>query len=70
MAQNDNPQSLYMISREEMRLLQRLRTLQSGAHLVIIQTDGAGLYALTVLDSGKLERLRKTGEQAEQSSGG
>lgn len=51
---------LYLVSNEEMKLLRRLRQLQAGAHLVIIQTDGGGVYSLTLLESGKVEKLRKT----------
>lgn len=46
------------LSQEEMRLIRRLRGLHSGAHLCIIQRDGAGLIGFTLLESGKIERLR------------
>lgn len=52
-------ESLYLISDEEMKLIRRLRALQSGAHLVIIHADGDGIYGVTVLESGKVERLRR-----------
>lgn len=48
------------VSGEEMKLIWRLRQLQAGAHLVIIHKDNSGLFGLTVLESGKLERLRKS----------
>ena len=44
---------------EELRIIRRLRTLQSGVHMVIIQVDAQGLLNMTLLESGKLERLRK-----------
>lgn len=49
---------LYLISDEEMKLIRRLRELRAGTHLVIIQVDGKGPFGLTLLNGGKLERLR------------
>jgi hypothetical protein len=47
------------VSEPELKLLRRLRTLRSGVHLCIIHADGSGVFGLTLLDGGKLERLRR-----------
>ena len=47
------------VSEAEIRLIRRLRTLRSGIHLCIIHADGNGVFGLTLMDSGKLERLRR-----------
>ncbi len=57
--QEPQKSGLYMITPDEMRLLRRLRQLHTGVHLVIISTDGSGLRSLTVIGSGKAERLQK-----------
>jgi len=56
---------LYVISEAEMRLIRRVRQLPAGANLVILSTDGDGVISLTVLDSGRVEKLRKPND-AEQ----
>lgn len=43
----------------EMRLLRRLRTLPSGANLCIIEIDAGGVYTISVIGSGKLEKIRR-----------
>jgi hypothetical protein len=46
------------LSAAEIRLIRRIRTLQIGMNLVIIQVDGCGVSTLTLLESGRVEMLR------------
>lgn len=60
--QNEDEKTLQAIKPPEMRLIRRLRQLQSGVHMVIIQVDEQGLLSLRLMESGKVERLRKTAD--------
>lgn len=46
-------------SQPEMRLLRRLRTLHNGVHLCIIQIDASGVYSVSIVGSGKAEKVRR-----------
>jgi len=59
---NDTP------SIAEMRLLRRLRTLTSGAHLCIINVDTVGTFAISFIGNGKLEKIRRVGEVIETAT--
>lgn len=49
--------TLIELSTPEVKLLRRLRGLHAGSHLIIINTTGEGVASLTMLNSGKVERL-------------
>jgi len=57
-------EGLFLLTEGEMKLIRRIRSLHSGAHLAIIQIDGNGVSSLSLLGTGSVEKLRKT--QAEQ----
>ena len=46
-------------STPEMRVLRRIRSLQSGVHLCIIQIDSNGITSLSIIGNAKLEKVRK-----------
>lgn len=45
------------LTESEHKFIRRLRSLQAGSHLIIINTSGDGPVSLTLLNSGKVERL-------------
>lgn len=49
----------------EMRLIRRLRALTSGVYLCTILVDSNGVYTISFIGNGKLEKIRKTGEDIE-----
>jgi hypothetical protein len=57
--QNEDETHLEAVKPPEMRLIRRLRQLHSGVHMVIIQVDEKGLLSLRLMESGKVEHLRK-----------
>ena len=46
-------------SQPEMRVLRRIRSLQSGVYLCIIQIDSNGITSLSIIGNAKLEKVRK-----------
>ena len=57
-------EGLFLLTEGEMKLIRRIRSLHSGVHLAIIQTDGNGVAALSLLGTGSIEKLSRT--KAEQ----
>lgn len=57
------PQGMYVLSEAEMKLIRRIRSLQSGEHLAIIHIDGKGVNGLTLVGFGSPEKLRRIAEQ-------
>lgn len=52
-----NDKTPELLTEAELKLLRRVRGLHAGNHLAIIQKIGAGVVSLSILTSGKVERL-------------
>jgi hypothetical protein len=50
-----------LLSEAELKFIRRLRGLHAGSHLIIIIINGEGVASLSILNSGKFERLQAEG---------